>query len=119
MRAAKTVLVVDDNPRVREMAREMFTDLGCSVVDAYNAADAISVVSQYHGALSLALVDVRMPGSMDGIGLANLLHDAFPSLRIVLTSGERPAGAEAFRFLAKPWRPQDLARLVASRRRLN
>lgn len=115
--AAGTVLVVDDNPRVREMARELFTDLGCSVVDAYNAADAISAASQYHGALSLALVDVRMPGAMDGIALAHLLHEAFPSLPIVLTSGERPAGTDSFRFLAKPWRPQDLARLVEPRSR--
>lgn len=112
MTPGRTVLVVDDNPLVRETARELFTDLGCSVVDAYNAADAISVASQYHGALSLALVDVRMPGAMDGLALALLLRETFPSLPVVLTSGNCPPGAEAFRFVAKPWRPQELARLV-------
>lgn len=106
-----TVLVVDDDPLVRAMARDMFSGLGCTVLDAYNGTDALAMVWK-HPEISLVFSDIRMPGDINGVTLAKLLHQIKPSLRVVLTSGTPPNGIGAFTFLPKPWAENQLAGLL-------
>jgi CheY-like chemotaxis protein len=108
----RTVLIVDDNPTARELAAEAFAACGWDVAEAYDAPDAVAVAFRHAPSLALALIDVRMPGQMDGVALARLLKEILPGLRVVLTSGVRPVVPDSFAFLQKPWREQDLVALT-------
>ena len=72
-----------------------------------------------HDDIDLIFTDIVMPGEMNGIDLANIVRERWPSLRLVVTSGyaERLA-AEGLRddiaFLNKPYRPLDLVARVKS-----
>jgi CheY-like chemotaxis protein len=106
-----TVLVVEDDSFVRAMTRDVFSDLGCEVLDAYNAIDALAIAVQ-HPEIKLAFVDVRMPGEMDGVALAAVLHQTHPTLKVVLTSGHGRPGVEGFDFLPKPWHAKQIVDLL-------
>src|SRR5689334_8286304 len=81
----RAVLVVDDEPAVRETACELFRSFGLCCYDAYNAEDALRLLSG-HPEIGLLFADVRMPG-MDGAALAREAQRLRPDLKIVLTSG--------------------------------
>jgi CheY-like chemotaxis protein len=107
------VLVVDDEPAVRDTAVEAFKLLGVEAFDADGGESALRVLSG-HPEIVLLFADVRMPG-MDGRELAVEAKRMRPKLRIVLTSGY--AGEPAtprFRFLCKPWRLADLKAVLGS-----
>jgi CheY-like chemotaxis protein len=106
------VLVVDDEPYVRETACEMFASLGCRCFDAYNGSDALGILAA-HPEITLMFADVRMPG-MSGQKLAEEALRLRPGLKVVLTSGwidENPV--KPFPFLPKPYRVSDLASVVS------
>ncbi len=81
-----TVLVVEDEVLIRLMVSDELRDAGFRVVEAANADDAMAYLQAGEPA-DLVFSDVRMPGSMDGIALAEKLRSDFPRVRIVLTSG--------------------------------
>jgi CheY-like chemotaxis protein len=111
---AGTVLVVEDDPMVREMAREMFADLGCRVLDTYNASLALQMIRR-HPDIRLVFADVRMPGAMNGVDLAKAVRAVHPSLRVVLTSGIQPDDLDGIEFLPKPWNPREIRTLLQPR----
>ena len=98
------VLVVDDNPMVRANAVHLFQDLGFSVLDAYNGAEALRLI-RAHAEIGLLFLDVRMPG-MSGPELAAAAQRIRPALKIVFTSGyvDGRALPEKVPFVPKPWR---------------
>src|SRR5215207_9263247 len=79
------VLVVDDDPMVRANAVHLFRDLGFSVYDAYNGAEALRLIG-LHAEIGLLFLDVRMPG-MGGLELARAAQRVRPELKVVFTSG--------------------------------
>lgn len=81
---AMVVLVVDDEPAVREMLQAVFVELGCHVVTARNADEA----GRRHrdGGIELALVDVSLPG-VGGVELVRRLRGDDPDLVIALMTG--------------------------------
>ncbi|HEY7038405.1 MAG TPA: response regulator, partial [Methylomirabilota bacterium] len=58
----RTILVVDDDPWVRILARDMLADEGYRVLEASDGQDAIRVAAQHPGPIHLLLTDVVMPG---------------------------------------------------------
>jgi CheY-like chemotaxis protein len=105
------VLVVDDEPVVRETAVEAFRALGVEVFETYDGRDALRILS-HHPEITLLFTDIRMPG-MDGHTLAREVMQMRPQLKVVFVSGwseNRPAAQ--FRLLMKPWRMDDIATLV-------
>lgn len=80
----ETILVVDDEAALRNLAQEMLTAKGYKVFVAESAVQAIEVLQQQP--VELMLCDVIMPG-MDGYGLANLVQQQFPGTRIQMLSG--------------------------------
>lgn len=99
-----TVLVVEDEVLIRLMVSDELREAGFRVVEAANADDALAYLQAGERA-DLVFSDVRMPGSMDGIALAEKVRTEYPSVRVVLTSGhllprEIRAGLP---FLAKPY----------------
>jgi YesN/AraC family two-component response regulator len=67
------------------------------------------------------VTDVRMPGDLDGIDLANLVRKSWPGIRVLVTSGFHDGRLadldEAVRFLPKPWRALDVINYVMEAKR--
>lgn len=109
----RRVLVVEDDPRVRATAVDMFEDLGFRVYSAYNGADALRILKEKPG-IRLVLADVRMPG-MDGPELGREIARLGLGVKVVLTSGYVDADQiSGFPFLSKPWRLDEVESVVAS-----
>ncbi len=83
---APTVLMVEDEPILLETISECLRDWGYQVVEAPNATEAIAqLVAPQH--IDLMFSDIRMPGRMDGFGLARWVRERYPTMRILLTTG--------------------------------
>ena len=112
MQAAQTVLIVEDDPIVRAYAMEMFRSQGWRVLETYNAELALRQLDEHAGQINLVFTDVRMPGEMNGLGLAQLLKRLHPGLPVILTSGYDGDAGHGFAYLPKPWSPSVLRRLL-------
>lgn len=99
------VLVVEDEMILRMRAVDIVEDAGFRSVEAVNADQAISILES-RSDISLLFSDIQMPGSMDGLKLAHAVHDRWPSIKIILVSGQvKPSDAETpadSRFFRKP-----------------
>ena len=119
-----TVLIVDDEPDVREVLEEYFVAHGYVALCAENAEAARALSAQH--AVDLALLDIRMPGE-DGLSLARHLRERYSTIAIVmLTSAgtvvDRIVGLEmgADDYISKPFDPRELlARVKSVLRRTN
>ena len=113
-----TILIVDDEPDLREVLEEYFVSQGYIALSAENA-DAAKTLASRH-AVDIALLDIAMPGE-DGLSLARHLRERYPRLAIVmLTSAgtvvDRIVGLEigADDYLSKPFDPRELLARVKS-----
>lgn len=99
------VLVVEDEMILRMRAVDIVEDAGFRSVEAVNADEAISILES-RSDISLLFTDIQMPGSMDGLKLAHAVHERWPSIKIILVSGQaKPTEAERpenSRFFGKP-----------------
>jgi two-component system, cell cycle sensor histidine kinase and response regulator CckA len=117
-RGTETILLVEDDTAIRNLARIALESSGYSVLEAANGADAIQMGSSHTGGLDLLVTDVVMP-KLGGRELAEQLRKAFPSLRVLYMSGytddaivRHGVVAEGVAFLHKPFTPTILARKV-------
>ncbi|MBB5724728.1 CheY-like chemotaxis protein [Sphingomonas endophytica] len=108
-----TVLIVEDELFVRMIGADALEEAGYSVIEAASADEALAVLEEADN-VEVLFTDIRMPGSMDGLKLAEVVHERWPGIRILLTSGDtRPSRADIpddGRFLAKPYRFESLSR---------
>jgi two-component sensor histidine kinase/CheY-like chemotaxis protein len=99
------VLVVEDEMVLRMRAVDIVEDAGFTPVEAVNADEAIAILES-RSDIDLLFTDIQMPGSMDGLKLAHAVHDRWPSIKIILVSGQvKPSEAERpadSRFFGKP-----------------
>jgi signal transduction histidine kinase/ActR/RegA family two-component response regulator len=115
----ETVLVVEDNELMRRVVERQLKDLGYAVIEAENADRALELLAT-NPRIAILFSDIVMPGRIDGAELARLAQERWPHLAIVLTSGfpqarlkpdgDTPLG---IRLLSKPYRKEDLARILA------
>lgn len=106
------VLIVEDEPLVRELAVAAIQDAGFEVVEAASADEAVCIL-QGRSDVGVLFTDVNMPGQLDGLGLARLVHEHWPAIRLVVTSGRglsEPVPAD--QFVAKPYTLRELAETV-------
>jgi DNA-binding response OmpR family regulator len=113
-----TILVVDDEPDVRDVLEEYFVSQGYLALAAESAAAARKMAAQR--AIDLALIDIHMPGE-DGLSLARHLREQYRTIAVVmLTSAgtvvDRIVGLEmgADDYVAKPFDPRELLARVKS-----
>jgi PAS domain S-box-containing protein len=116
-RASETVLVVEDNPGVRDLTVRRLGLLGYKVLVAENGPAAVIVLEKGEK-VDLVFSDVVMAGGMSGVDLARWVREHRPGVKILLTSGfaeiaedEAAAGLD-IRLLRKPYKQADLARAV-------
>jgi signal transduction histidine kinase len=109
----RTILVVEDNDDVLEVAVAMLADLGYGVLTARNAAEATALLEG--GALvDVLFTDVVMPGGASGIDLARRARETYPELKVLLTSGYAAQLAAVdnvgpgFAVIGKPYRRAEL-----------
>ncbi len=111
----ETILVVEDDADVRLVTVSRLESLGYRVKIAPHAAAALDVLARSSD-IALALIDVVMPGGMDGHALSDEIEKRWPGVKLILTSGYSPrmaAGSNAPRpFLPKPSSRSQLAQLV-------
>ena len=113
-----TILIVDDEPDVREVLEEYLAARGFTAIGAESAAAAREIASRE--AVDLALVDIHLPGE-DGLSLARHLRERYAGIAIVmLTSAaevvDRVVGLEmgADDYITKPFDPRELLARVKS-----
>ena len=106
------VLVVEDDADVRGLAAALLEEVPLRVVEADNAEEAVAYLRAHAGKVAMVFTDVRLPGRLDGVDVAQVARSLSPSTRVVVTSGhagERlsalPRGAT---YMAKPWRALDV-----------
>lgn len=114
-RGSESILLVEDSPLVRDLAREVLDWLGYRVQACATAEEALEVAGRSEGPIDLLLTDVILP-RMDGCELAERLAATRPRVHVLFTSGftddvvSRPAARlPRHLFLAKPYTPQSLA----------
>jgi len=108
-----TILVVEDDPDVREMIVGILSDLGYRTLVAANGPEALAILDRDHS-VDLLFTDIVMPAGMSGTELARQASRLRPDLKVLLSSGyTREAnrwrsGRAEFPFIAKPYRPTTL-----------
>jgi DNA-binding NtrC family response regulator len=101
-----TILVVEDDTLVRMVGADVLQDAGFDVIEASNADEALVLLSQVDD-VQLLFSDVDMPGSMNGIELARQVHERWPDIRLLITSGQHDVSPDRLpddgKFVRKPW----------------
>jgi CheY-like chemotaxis protein len=113
-----TILLVEDNPDVRQLARVILTALGYVVLEAAHPEAALLIASNHSARIDLMVSDVVMPG-LGGPELARRLTPIHPETAVLYISGyaehdiaERAMLDPAKDFLHKPFTPDELGRKV-------
>ena len=117
-RGAETILLVEDEDAVRELAKRILQRQGYTVVDARNGRDALSRVASHAQPIDIVVTDMVMP-EMNGRALVEELHRSRPGLRVLYMSGytddeivRRGLLDAGVSFLPKPFTADTLARAV-------
>ena len=113
---AKTLLVVDDDPMVRDMEAQVLRLQGYTVLEAQGAAEALRLAREA-AAIHLLITDFSMP-EVDGIELTRQFRLVHPKTPVLMVSGSFPSiqdradGLGRFEFLAKPFQYDELLHKV-------
>lgn len=104
------VLVVEDEILIRMMLSDELRDAGFHVIEAANADEALVILKTLLP--DVVVSDVRMPGSIDGMGLLAAVRKAFPSLPVIIASAhlqrELALADGATKFISKPYRTDEI-----------
>jgi CheY-like chemotaxis protein len=106
-----TILVVEDEVLIRLMISEYLREFGYNVVEAKNAAEAKRIL-QSDEPVEVVFTDIRMPGEMNGLALAQWIKQNKPGVGVVVTSAyvspedlAAQSGSDV-QFIGKPYVPQ-------------
>jgi two-component system cell cycle sensor histidine kinase/response regulator CckA len=115
----ETILVVEDEPAVREIISYVLRRQGYNVLEAGDGPEAIAIWSVQRGEVDLLVTDIIMPNGMKGNVLAEKLRAKKPGLKIMYSSAyssdfatEAAPLRERVSFLEKPYKPEVLVRAV-------
>ena len=112
------ILLVEDEPAVRELAAAVLRERGVDVLAFASAEDAVAALDDPGLDVEVLVTDLHLPG-MDGAGLASYVRALHPGVRVLITSGsgeegilDRLGDGRPAQVLVKPYRLADLARAV-------
>jgi PAS domain S-box-containing protein len=118
VRGTETVLIVEDEAKVRHLAERILRAAGYTVLTARNGVEALLLVERHDGPVHLMLTDVVMPG-MTGRSLATQLKDTRPRTKVLFMSGYTDDAIlhhglldNATHFVSKPYAASELTRKV-------
>ena len=109
------ILVVEDDPEVREAVQFALVDAGHRVLTAADAPDALAVL-QNGERLDVLVCDVGLPGGISGLEVARAARRLRPQLRVLLASGygDDATAGDGYEMMAKPFSQAELLRRVAA-----
>ena len=106
----KLILVVDEDPAVRQVCEGFLRRLGCNVLSVGNGPDSVRIFSQRFEEIDLAILDLSM-ADMDGVATFRRLRVIQPDLPVIFSSGygeeelhERARGLDEYGFISKPFK---------------
>ena len=112
-------MLVEDDERVRDLTGRLLAGFGYNVLPADDAASAIALYEKHAGRIHLMLTAIVMPGTMNGVQLAEWMRTREPQMKVVCMSGHaseamRTAGLDRLGvpLVAKPFSVQALARVL-------
>lgn len=103
---ALRVLVVEDEEVIRMLTDDILSEEGFTVSQVKDATEGLQYLCKQSHLCDLVLVDVRMPGPLDGIDFCSVVEEAWPHISIVIVSGyhTRASLPRSAVLLQKPWR---------------
>jgi CheY-like chemotaxis protein len=109
----RTILVVEDNRDVKNVAVSLLEQLGYKTIAVESASEALDVLASGQ-TVNLVFTDVALPGQLDGLALARKVIDRYRTIPIVLTTGYTRAfdSDPEFPVLRKPYQIAALGRLI-------
>ena len=117
-RGIETVLVVDDEQLVRELARDILKRYGYTVLMASGGEEAVELYRQHADKIAMVILDILMP-DVDGVETFRRIREIDPAARVVISSGydedhagEKVLQAGAAAFFQKPYRIAELLKVV-------
>jgi CheY-like chemotaxis protein len=114
--SGETILLVEDEPLLRELAHSVLADAGYKVIDAEQGAEAFDVWKNHESEIDLLVTDMVLPGGVTGRELALQLLERKPQLKVIYTTGYSAelldAQGEPVNFLQKPYPPEMLTQTV-------
>jgi len=117
--AGKTLLLVEDEPSIRELMARRLGRKGFTVLTASNGKEAQEIAEGHAGEIDLLVTDIVMP-HMDGFTLEEHLSVRFPSIKVVFMTGHaghvvavRGLEESGRQYLLKPFLPEDLEAAIA------
>jgi two-component system, cell cycle sensor histidine kinase and response regulator CckA len=118
-KGGETILVVEDDPDLKDLVSQILESFGYNVVSAGCGAEALEVWAKSRANIRLLLTDMMLPDGFNGRTLADRFKRENPRLRVIFTSGlsagmpgTELANIDARQFLAKPYRPSALLEAV-------
>lgn len=118
-KGTETILLVEDEEPLRELARLVLEDHGYKVLEAPSGVQALKVWEEHKGHTDMLLTDMVMPEGMSGRDLAEHIQAEKPGFKVLYSSGYSPdvVGGhfklpQNSYFLAKPYQPVELAQAV-------
>lgn len=116
-RLSGRVLLVDDEPAVRRVARRMLEDVGVSVAEAGDGFEALEAFQRERGEIDAVVMDVTMP-RMDGYAALRQMRALDPAVRVLLVTGnvqdaEMVEETLGVPLLTKPYRAQELQAVLS------
>ena len=116
---SETILIVEDEPVLRSMARDILEECGYRILEASSGKEALDVWNQRANEIDLLLTDMVMPDGVSGADLVEKLLTSRPRLKVVFTSGytanevnQEMLTRTRASFLAKPYTHAELAKTV-------
>jgi signal transduction histidine kinase/HAMP domain-containing protein/ActR/RegA family two-component response regulator len=116
---SETILIVEDEPVLREMARDILSEYGYHIFEAASGKEALNTWQRKTSEIDLLLTDMVMPEGVSGADLARQLLADHPRLKVIFTSGYTANEVNSqllvkmnARYLQKPYSHADLARTV-------
>lgn len=111
-KTGRLALVVEDDAATRGLAEMLLDETELQVVGCDSAEEALAVMTERGGDVSLVFADIQLAGVMDGLQLARAITLLWPTARMVVTSGRRAPRPDVLPervvFIPKPWRPFDV-----------
>ena len=108
----RMLVVVEDDPLARDSAVETLTELGFPIADFSNADAALDFLDEHASEVFVLFTDIRMPGSINGIGLAARARQRWPWIKILIASGALESAdlplPRDVKLVAKPWLAADV-----------
>jgi CheY-like chemotaxis protein len=111
-KAAPIALIVEDDPVLRELAAALLEETDLRVIECEDAEAAFATLCTEGSDVALIFADIRLPGLLDGVDLAQRVKVLWPHVTVVVTSGYAGARLNALPkdviYMQKPWLALDV-----------